>query len=204
VGEHAVLHPHVTLGAEVRVGDRTVLHPGVRVQDRCEIGDDCILHPGAVIGADGFGYHPSPDGKGLLKVPHIGTVIVGRHVEIGANACIDRAKFGATTIGEGTKIDNLVQIGHGCRVGRSCILCGHAALAGSVTLGDGVILGGKVGVADGIEIGAGAKVAAGSGITNTVPPGATYMGNPAGPAGEWRRMFAAMRRLGKRPSAVEP
>src|SRR5262245_5462433 len=163
VGAGSVFVASVFLGRDAVVGARTTLHAGVVVQDRCEIGGDCTLHPNVVIGADGFGYRPAPGGAGLLKVPHIGNVVIHDHVEIGAGSCVDRAKFGSTIVGAGTKIDNLVQVGHGCRIGRSCVICGGVGLAGSVTLGDGVMIGGNSGVADNIEIGAGAKLGAMSG-----------------------------------------
>ncbi len=198
VGERCVLHSHVTLGPSSRVGDGSTLHSGVRILDRCEVGRACILHANVVIGADGFGYRPRPDGRGLIKVPHIGNVIVGDDVEIGAGSCIDRGKFGATTVGSGTKIDNLVQIGHNCTIGRCCILCGSAGLAGSVTLGDGVIVGGGVCVADNLTIGSGAKIAGMAGVMNDVPAAATYAGAPAMSAGEWRRMQVQLRRLGRK------
>jgi UDP-3-O-[3-hydroxymyristoyl] glucosamine N-acyltransferase len=123
--------------------------------------------------------------------------VIEHDVEIGANSCVDRAKLGTTLVGAGTKIDNLVQIGHNCRVGRCCILCGQSGLAGSVTLGDGVVLGGRVAVSDGVSIGSGAKIGGMSGVASDVPPGQIYMGTPAGPATEWRRTYAALRRLGK-------
>ncbi|MBL9001340.1 MAG: UDP-3-O-(3-hydroxymyristoyl)glucosamine N-acyltransferase [Phycisphaerae bacterium] len=197
VGPGAQLIANVVIGRGASIGDGTVLHPGVVVLDRCVIGRGCILHAGVVIGADGFGYHPRPDGRGLLKVPHIGNVTIGDDVEIGANTCIDRAKFGSTSVGNGTKIDNLVQIGHNCRIGRCCILCGEVGLAGSVIIGDGAMLGGRTGVADNIEIGAGAKIAAYSGVINDVPAGVSFVGSPAGPADEWRRIYAHLRRLGR-------
>lgn len=200
IGENAALIAQVHVGQNAKVGAGTTLHPHVSILDRCCVGSHCILHPGVVIGADGFGYRPSPDGRGLVKIPHIGDVVIGDHVEIGANTCIDRAKFGSTSVGSGTKIDNLVQIGHGCRIGRSCIICGKCGLAGSVTMGDGVVLGGGVSVGDNLEIGSGAKIAALSGVSSNVPAGAIWMGAPAGPAGEWRRTYAALRRLGKKPS----
>jgi UDP-3-O-[3-hydroxymyristoyl] glucosamine N-acyltransferase len=197
IGEASHLVGNVYIGQDARIGDRVTLHPGVNVLDRCVIGNDCIIHAGTAIGADGFGYRPSPDGRGLLKIPHIGNVVIGDHVEIGANSCVDRAKFGSTTVGAGTKIDNLVQIAHGCRVGRSCIICGQTGLAGSSIVGDGVIIGGGVGVADNVEIGSGARIAALAGVTSNVPAGQTWMGAPAAPAGEWRRAYAALRRMGK-------
>jgi UDP-3-O-[3-hydroxymyristoyl] glucosamine N-acyltransferase len=198
IGEACVLTSHVTVSAHARVGDATTLHPGVRILERCEVGRACILHGNVVIGADGFGYRPRPDGKGLVKIPHIGNVVLGDDVEIGANSCVDRGKFSATTIGSGTKIDNLVQIGHNCIVGRSCIICGGAGLAGSVTMGDGVIVGGGACLADNITIGSGAKIAGMAGVMTDVPAGATYAGAPAMNAGEWRRMQVQLRRLGRK------
>lgn len=197
IGAGATLMSHVTVGPHAMIGDGATLHSGVRVLDRCEVGRVCILHANVVIGADGFGYRPRPDGRGLLKIPHIGNVMIGDDVEIGANTCIDRGKFGATRIGSGTKIDNLVQIGHNCVIGRCCIICGNAGLAGSVTMGDGVILGGGVCIADNLTIGSGAKIAGMAGVMTDVPAGATYAGAPAMSAGEWRRMQVQLRRLSR-------
>ena len=195
VGAGATLLSGVHVGRDAVVGERTLLHPGVRVLDRCRVGSDCILHSGVVVGADGFGYRPGS--SGLHKIPHIGDVVIESGVEIGANSCVDRAKFGSTVIGQGTKIDNLCQIAHNCRVGKHCVLCGHVGLAGSVILGDGVVLGGMVGVADGVEIGAGAQVGAHSGVSNDIPAGAVYLGTPAGPISEWRRNYAVIGKLGR-------
>jgi UDP-3-O-[3-hydroxymyristoyl] glucosamine N-acyltransferase len=195
IGAGAVLVAQVHVGADARVGENTTLHPHVSILDRCEVGKNCILHGGVVVGADGFGYHASPAGP--VKIPHIGNAVIGDDVEIGANTCIDRAKFGSTLIGRGTKIDNLVQVAHNVRIGRCCIICGQCGLAGSVVMGDGVVLGGCVVVADNVEIGSGARIAAGSAVVNDVPAGATWMGAPAVPANEARRTYAALRRLGK-------
>lgn len=203
LGPGVILVGNVFVGEGAKLGKGTLVHPNVSILDRCILGDFCIIHSCTSIGADGFGYRPAPDGRGLVKIPHIGNVVIGNHVEIGANSCVDRAKFGSTTIGDGTKIDNLVQIGHGCHIGRSCVICGTAGLSGSVTLGDGVMLGGGVGVADNVEVGSGARIAAFSGVTGHVPAGATYMGAPAGPVSEWRRSYAALRRMGKRPARDE-
>lgn len=195
VGDGTVLGPGVSLAREVRVGRGCVLHAHVAVQHDCVIGDGCILHPGVVIGADGFGYRPAPDGRSLVKIPHIGNVVVEPGVEIGANSCIDRGKFGATRIGAGTKIDNLVQIGHNCTIGRCCIICGCCAVAGSVTLGDGVTLAGGVGIADGRTIGARATIAGRSGVMDDVPAGETWFGYPARPSRQMMRLVAAQDRL---------
>ena len=198
IADRAVLVSHVHIGKDASVGEATTLHPHVSILDRCRVGARCLLHPGVVVGADGFGFRPSPDGRGVVKIPHIGNAVIGDDVEIGANSCIDRAKFGSTTIGRGTKIDNLVQVAHNVRIGRACIICGQCGIAGSAVLGDGVILGGGVGVSDNVEIGAGARLAAGSAVISDMPPGATWMGVPAVPASEFRRTYAAVRRLTKR------
>ncbi|MFM9957655.1 MAG: UDP-3-O-(3-hydroxymyristoyl)glucosamine N-acyltransferase [Phycisphaerales bacterium] len=195
IGPGSVLHAHVVIGSRVTIGAGTVLHPCVVVQDGCSIGSGCILHPGVVVGSDGFGYRPSPDGKGILKIPHIGNVEIGDAVEIGANTTIDRGKFGATRIGSMTKIDNLVQIAHNCRIGRACFICGCSGLAGSVTLEDGVTLAGGVAIGDGRTIGRGATIGARSGVMDNVPPGETWLGAPARPMRQTLRTIAAMDQL---------
>ncbi|MBX3352393.1 MAG: UDP-3-O-(3-hydroxymyristoyl)glucosamine N-acyltransferase [Phycisphaeraceae bacterium] len=195
VGPRVVLHSGVTLGADVRIGEDTELRAGVVVEDRCVIGARVRLHANSVIGADGFGYRPSADGKSLAKIPHAGNVEIHDDVEIGANTNIDRGKFGPTVVGAGTKIDNLVQIGHNCLVGRSVIICGVAAIAGSVRVGDGAILGGGVRIADNLSIGAGARIGAASGVMDDVPPGQTWAGYPARPIAEAMKVLAGMSRL---------
>jgi UDP-3-O-[3-hydroxymyristoyl] glucosamine N-acyltransferase len=193
VGDGVVMIADVYLGVGARIGDKSLLYPGVRVLDRCTIGRSCVLHAGVVIGADGFGYRPTPTGP--AKVPHIGNVVIEDHVEIGANSCIDRAMFASTIVGAGTKIDNLVQIAHNCRIGRCCIICGQCGLSGSVTLGDGVILGGGVGVADNLSIGDRAQVGARSSVAHDIPAGGSWLGTPAQPATEAKRNFVALTHL---------
>ncbi|MBX3380171.1 MAG: UDP-3-O-(3-hydroxymyristoyl)glucosamine N-acyltransferase [Phycisphaeraceae bacterium] len=199
VGARTDLVSGVHVGEEATVGQDTVIGPGSAIMDRCVIGNHCRVAGCVVIGADGFGYtlqsHPSGRGKYLVHFPHIGNVVIGDHVDIGANTCIDRAKFGSTSIGSGTKIDNLVQIGHNCRIGRSCVICGQVGLSGSVTLGDGVQLAGRVGVADNIHIGAMARVGASAGVMSDIPGGQSWLGAPAMPAKEAVRNMALFRRL---------
>lgn len=195
VGARALIHANVTIGADARVGADTELRPGVVIEDRCVVGARVRIHANAVIGADGFGYRPAPGGAGLLKVPHVGHVEIGDDVEIGANSNIDRGKFGPTVIGQGTKIDNLVQIGHNVRVGRWCIICGACGISGSVTIGDGAILAGGVGVADNVAIGAGARIGARSGVMHDIPDGEEWLGHPAAPHRLALRIIAAQRRL---------
>ncbi len=195
IGAGTVLHAGVSIGAGARLGERCELHAGVVVQDRCVIGDRVVLHPGVVIGADGFGYIPAPEGRGLIKIPHAGIVVIGEDVEIGANSCVDRAKLGATTIGAGTKIDNLVQVAHNVRIGRSCIVCGSAAIGGSTVIGDGVTLAGKVAVADNLSIGDRVMVSAYSAVMRDIPAGETWGGSPAQPFTSYMRGVVALRRL---------
>lgn len=195
IADHVTLMPRVTVGAEVVIGPGSTLYPGVVIYDRCSIGAQTILHANVTIGADGFGYRPDPQGRGLIKIPHVGTVQVGNGVEIGAGSCVDRGKFGATVIGDGAKIDNLVQIAHNVRVGRCAIVCGVTGIAGSVTIGDGALIGGAVGVTDNVSIGAGAKIGAKSGVMCDVPAGETWTGLPAAPHREQMRAWSAVKHL---------
>lgn len=195
IGDGVVIQPRVTLGAGVTVGPQTILNTGVVVHDRCVIGAQCVLYSGAVIGSEGFGYRPNPKGPGVIRIPHIGSVVIGNGVEVGSHTCIDRGKFGATTIGDGTKIDNLCQIGHNVRIGRCCIVCGMTGIAGSVVLEDGVVLGGQVGVSDNLRIGAGAQVGALAGVITSIPPGEIWSGRPASPHKDSMRALAALRHL---------
>jgi len=198
LGDAVVLFPNVTILDETKVGNGTIIWPGTVIRERCEIGNFCIFHTNVSIGADGFGYRPSEDDKGLIKVPQIGNVIIGNGVEIGANSCVDRGKFSSTIIGDGCKIDNLVQIAHNCIMGRSCIMAGNSGLAGSVTLGDGVIIGGSASIKDHTTIHSGAIVGAGSGVMNDVPAGKIVLGYPAADSREMLKQWVALRKLGKK------
>lgn len=209
IGDGTILHANVVIGANVTIGRRCDFRAGVVIEDRCVIGNNVAIHPNAVIGADGFGYRPARNGMGLVKIPHAGAVEVHDDVEIGAGATIDRGKFGNTIIGAGAKIDNLVQIGHNCRIGRACVICGACGIAGSVTIGDGAVLGGGVGVRDNITIGAGAQIGARSGVMDDIPAGEIWVGYPARPAKETMRIVAATGRLPKlmkqlRARGIEP
>ncbi len=197
LGDGVVLYPNVTVFDDSVIGDSTVIWSGTVIRERSEIGSDCIFHNNVSIGADGFGYLPSEDGHGLVKIPHIGNVVIGNGVEIGANSCIDRAKFNSTVLGDGCKIDNLVQIGHNCVLGRFCIMAGSSGLAGSVTLGDGVVIGGSASIKDHVTIHSGATVAAGSGVMNDVPAGKTVLGYPACDSREMLKQWVTLRKLSK-------
>lgn len=195
LSDSVVLYPNVTILDETKIGIGTVIWPGTVIRERCEIGAYCIFHNNVSIGADGFGYRPSEDGMGLIKIPQIGNVIIGNSVEIGANSCVDRAKFSSTIIGDGCKIDNLVQIAHNCVMGRSCIMAGSSGLAGSVTLGDGVIIGGSASIKDHVTIHSGAIVGGASSVMHDVPAGKTVLGYPARDARDMLKQWVAVRKL---------
>jgi UDP-3-O-[3-hydroxymyristoyl] glucosamine N-acyltransferase len=210
IEEGAVVEARAVVGTGAEIGRGTliaagaVIGPGVRIGRDCAIGsnavithallgDRVIVHSGACIGQDGFGYIPGAAGH--LKIVQIGRVIIQDDVEIGANTTIDRGSVRDTVIGEGTKIDNLVQIGHNVVLGRNCLLAGQVGISGSVTIGDSVMFGGKVGVRDNVTIGRGAIIAASSAIATDVPENARWAGIPAHPIRQWIREVQTLRRL---------
>ncbi|WP_034925321.1 UDP-3-O-(3-hydroxymyristoyl)glucosamine N-acyltransferase [Gillisia sp. CAL575] len=197
LGDHVFLYPNVTILDETTIGNNTTIWSGTVIRERTEIGSYCIFHSNVSIGSDGFGYRPSDDGRGLVKIPQIGNVVIGHQVEIGANSCVDRGKFSSTIIGDGCKIDNLVQIGHNSVMGRSCIMAGGSGLAGSVTLGDGVIIGGSASIKDHITVHSGAVVGGGSGVMSDVAAGKTVLGYPACDSKDMLKQWIALRNLAK-------
>jgi UDP-3-O-[3-hydroxymyristoyl] glucosamine N-acyltransferase len=194
IGDNVLIYPNVTILDESTIGNQTTIWSGAVIRERCHIGSHCIIHPNATIGADGFGFRPDPE-RGLVKIPQIGNVIIGNGVEIGANSCLDRGKFSSTIVGDGCKIDNLVQIGHNSKLGKFCIMAGNSGLAGSVTLGNGVIIGGSASIKDHTVIGDGAIVGAGSGVTGDIPAGKTMLGYPAVEARDALKQWAILKRL---------
>ena len=194
LGENVTIYPNVTILDECTIGKNTVIWSGAVIRERCHMGNDCIIHPNATIGADGFGFRPDPQ-RGLVKIPQIGNVILGNNVEIGANTCVDRGKFSSTVLGDGCKIDNLIQIGHNSKLGRFCIMAGQSGLAGSVTLGDGVLIGGSASITDHVTIGDGAIIGGGSGVTKDIPGGKMMLGYPAIEARDALKQWAILKRL---------
>jgi UDP-3-O-[3-hydroxymyristoyl] glucosamine N-acyltransferase len=193
IGARAVLHASNYVGAHCKLGNDVVLFPNVTLYPRTELGHRVRVHAGTVIGSDGFGY--VQDGGVHRKVPQIGNVIVGDDVEIGANVTIDRGALGPTTIGKGTKIDNLVQIAHNVQIGENCLLVAQVGIAGSTKLGNYVVLAGQVGLAGHLKIGNQVTVAAQSGIMRDVPDGRKLWGTPALPDLEMKRQIVALRKL---------
>ena len=194
IGPGAVLLPHCVLYPGVSAGCNLLMHAHDVVREHCMLGDNVTIQSGAVIGGDGFGFARLPSG-GWLKIPQSGTVTLGNSVEVQSNACVDRASVGQTSVGAGTKIDNLVQVGHGSTVGVDTLLCAQVGLAGSTRIGDRVILAGQVGVAGHCSIGDGAVATAQSGIPGDVPAGMTVSGYPAVENRQWLKSVAAANRL---------
>jgi len=194
IGARTVVHPHVVIGGGTAIGADCILHAHVSIRERCTIGARVIIQNGAVVGSDGYGFAPRGDGS-HEKIPQTAPVVIEDDVEIGANTTIDRPAVGETRIKAGTKIDNLVQIGHGVVLGRNVLLAAQVGIAGSTVLGDNVVLGGQVGVSGHLTIGDRAKAAGQSGITNSVDADAFVSGYPAIDNGEWRRASAVFRKL---------
>ena len=194
IGSGTIVAPNAVVGAGTQVGRDCFIGPSVSVQYAL-VGNRVVIHAGAQIGQDGFGFVAGA--RGPERIPQIGRVVIQDDVEIGANTTVDRGAMSDTVIGEGTKIDNLVQIAHNVRIGRGCIIAGHCGLSGSVTLGDFVMLGGRVGIADHITIGSFAQVAASAGLMHDIPQGERWAGSPARPMREFFREVAAIRGLTK-------
>jgi UDP-3-O-[3-hydroxymyristoyl] glucosamine N-acyltransferase len=190
-----VLHEHVVVGADASVGEASELFPMVVLYPQVAVGARCLVHSGAVLGSDGYGFDPGP--KGWSKIPQCGTVVVEDEVEIGANCTIDRGRFGATRIGRGAKLDNLVHVAHNVVVGEHALLIAQVGIAGSARIGKRAILAGQVGVNGHVEIGDGARVAGQSGVTSDVEPGLEVLGNPARPRLEALRSMANAGRVGE-------
>jgi UDP-3-O-[3-hydroxymyristoyl] glucosamine N-acyltransferase len=194
LGAHATLLPHVVLYPGVQAGDYLFAHAHAVVRENCVLGDHVTLENGAIVGADGFGFAKNEQGH-WEKIPHSGPVRLGNRVDVQANACIDRATVGATEIGNGTKVDNLVQIGHGSKVGENTLICAQTGLAGSSVIGNNVILAGQTGIAGHCTVGDGVILTAQSAVSHDVPPGKMISGSPAFDNRIWLRAVTIFQRL---------
>lgn len=193
IGDHTAIYPHATVCENAKVGNNSILYPNVTVYHDCKIGNNCILHAGCVIGADGFGFAPSPEG--YEKIPQIGIVVIEDNVEIGANTCVDRSTMGATIIHKGVKLDNLIQIAHNVEVGSHTVMASQAGIAGSTKIGEWCMFGGQVGVAGHIKVGDHTNVGAQSGIAKTLKGYKAIMGSPAIDAKQFFKSSAAFKNL---------
>ncbi len=194
IGRNVKIYPQVYVGDHVTLGDNVTLFPGAKIFEQCVLKEGVVINAGAVIGADGFGF--APDDKGEYhKIPQLGNVVLEENVDIGANTCVDRATMGSTIIHHGTKLDNLIQIGHNAVVGSNTVAASQFGLAGSSKVGDNCMIGGQVGIAGHLKIGNNVKLASKSGISNNIADGEVYMGNPSMPGIKYHRSFAVYRNL---------
>jgi UDP-3-O-[3-hydroxymyristoyl] glucosamine N-acyltransferase len=211
IGEGVTLYPFVFVGARAQIGAGATLFPGVYIGEDCSVGvnamlypnvvlmagtilgPNAIIHAGAVLGSDGYGYAQGPAGH--VKVPQVGNVVIGANVEIGANAAIDRAALESTTVGDGTKIDNLVQIAHNVEMGKHCLIISQVGIAGSTKLGNGVVLAGQAGLRDNISLGDGVQVAAQAGVGQDLPPGTIVGGSPSMDAATYLKVSLLLPKL---------
>ena len=196
IGLNVTVGAFTSIGENVAIGDDSVIHSNVSIYDGTQIGRRCIVHSGVVIGSDGYGFVVV--GGKHRKIPQIGIVRIEDDVEIGSNSTIDRAALGETVIGEGTKIDNLVQIGHNVRIGKHCLIVAQVGIAGSTVLGDYVVVAGQAGIAGHLELGNGAQIGGAAGVFHDVAAGTKVVGNPAIPFREYARRDVALKRLAKK------
>jgi UDP-3-O-[3-hydroxymyristoyl] glucosamine N-acyltransferase len=193
LGDRVTIMPGCVIGEAVRVGADTLIYPNVTIRERCSLGARCIVHSGTVIGSDGFGFVPGEAGH--VKIPQLGTVVIEDDVEIGANCTIDRGALGATRVGRGVKMDNLVHLAHNVEVGEHAFLVAQVGISGSTKLGKGVVLAGQVGVVGHIELGDGVRVGAQSGVNHSIAAGQTVSGSPARPQREWLQQMSHIPKL---------
>lgn len=195
IGHNVKIYPHVYIGDNVQIGDNSILYPGVRVLTNCLIGHDCTIHPNAVIGSDGFGFAPQPDGT-YKTIPQLGNVILEDYVSVGANTTIDCATMGSTIIRRGAKLDNLIQVGHNVEVGRNTVIAAQTGISGSTKIGENCIIGGQVGIGGHIEIADHTRVGAQSGLGKTIKePGRSVNGTPPQELSESMRSMVLVRKL---------
>ncbi len=194
IGDGCVILSNCTIGQDVQIGDNTVVYPGARVLNRCKIGSNVIIHSNTVIGSDGYGYYTTPEGV-HRKIPQIGRVIIEDDVEIGSNVTVDRGTMDDTIIGEGTKIDNLVQIAHNVKIGKHCLIVSQVGISGSATIGDHVVIAGQAGIAGHLSIPSHTRIGGRSAVIGSIEKPGDYSGYPLLPLGDFLRNMSAMKRL---------
>jgi UDP-3-O-[3-hydroxymyristoyl] glucosamine N-acyltransferase len=197
IDEDVVFHSNIVIGDGVTIKSGTVIYPNVTIYDNTVIGENCIIHAGAVIGSDGFGYAYTKN-KEPIKIYHFGRVVLGNGVEIGANSTIDRGVFGDTFLDDGVKVDNLVQIGHNCKIGKNSIIVSQSGLAGSTIVGENVTFGAQSGTSGHLEVGNGIMFAARSGVTKDIKQSGIYAGFPAKPHKQWLKEVATISKISKK------
>jgi UDP-3-O-[3-hydroxymyristoyl] glucosamine N-acyltransferase len=196
IGDHTNIHAGVIIYPDVKIGKNCLIYANVVIREEVEIGDNVIIQPGAVIGSDGFGFTRLPDGT-PVKIPQKGKVVIGNHCEIGANTCIDRSTIEETVLRDYVKLDNLIQIGHNCKIGRGTAISALTGISGSVEVGDNVIMGGQVGLVDHIKIADEVMIVAQSGITGNIKTKSIIAGSPHQEFGKWKKSYAIFRNLEK-------
>ena len=194
IGKNVKIYPQVCIGDNVRIGDNVTLYYGVKIYEECVLGDNVTIHAGTVIGADGFGFAPNEKGE-YSKIPQLGNVVIEDNVEIGANTCIDRATMGSTRVGTGTKLDNLIQIGHNVVIGKNTVAAAQLGVAGSTHIGDSCMFGGQVGIAGHLRVVDKVQIASQSGIAKDVTEPGGYMGTPVMPGIKFHRANAVFHKL---------
>lgn len=205
LGKGVCIYPHAYVGRNVQIGENTIIYPGVKIYHNCKIGCNCIIHAGAVIGADGFGFAPNPDGT-YSKIPQLGIAELADNVEIGANTTVDRATMGRTYVGKGTKLDNLIQIAHNVEIGSDTVMASQVGVAGSTKIGSNCMVGGQVGIAGHINVGDRVNIGAQSGLHSNTASDQTIMGSPAINARQWMRNTGYVNRIAelfKRVNQIE-
>ncbi|MCM1310381.1 MAG: UDP-3-O-(3-hydroxymyristoyl)glucosamine N-acyltransferase [Bacteroides sp.] len=194
LGEGVRIYPQVYVGPGVEIGEGTIIYAGAKIYRGCKIGKNCVIHAGVVIGGDGFGFAPNPDGT-YNKIPQLGIAEIADNVEIGANTTVDRATMGRTYVGEGTKLDNLIQVAHNVEIGRNTVMASQVGIAGSTKVGDHCMVGGQVGIAGHITIGDNVNIGAQSGLHSNTASNQTIMGTPAINARKWMRNTGYINRI---------
>jgi UDP-3-O-[3-hydroxymyristoyl] glucosamine N-acyltransferase len=200
IGKNVKIYPGTFIGDGVRIGDGTVIHAGAKVYEGCTIGRDCVIHAGVVIGGDGFGFAPLPDGS-FKKIPQLGIVEIGNNVEIGANTVIDRATLGATVIRDGVKLDNLIHIAHNVEIGENTVMAAQTGISGSTRVGRGVMIGGQVGIVGHIKIADGVKINAQSGVSKSIEE--KNKGVTGSPAGDFREHYKGLAYVKRIPDLLK-